>query len=462
MQNPPQGTHPIFTATVLSIGVRRAWATLILLAFLLLLVAALAIPFLFESSTMWYKFGWDKTSLRTGKMLGMAAGLLLLIQLPLAGRLTVPDRIFSLPGLMRQHRLHAWAIALLALIHPLCVLLPEGRLIIPLEMRYWPEWVGVGLLAALLVQFAGSQWRQQVGIPFHRWLPVHRIAGLTIVILLVVHVLYVSETFTQTGPPRLAVLIAAAIFGLTWLWVRSAWLRARRKPFVVSCVQTTGSDSTRVELTPATTYPWAYIPGQFAVVSFRSAEVSAEPHAFTLSSSPSRPESLQFTIRACGDWTRTVKRLSAGDRALLQGPFGHFSHRFTDPHRELILIAGGIGITPMLSMLRHMADHRDTRPVTLIWSNRSRERVIFADEMDRLERELTGLRRIPIFTRVAGTEGQAADRLNHDMLESMLSGCSRYSAIFVCGPPQMMKQIISDLKRLGFAPRAIYSETFDF
>jgi ferredoxin-NADP reductase len=60
----------------------------------------------------------------------------------------------------------------------------------------------------------------------------------------------------------------------------------------------------------------------------------------------------------------------------------------------MIMIAGGIGITPMLSMLRFMADQRDPRPVTLIWANRSPERVVYADEMDDLSDRLAGLRHI--------------------------------------------------------------------
>jgi predicted ferric reductase len=108
-----------------------------------------------------------------------------------------------------------------------------------------------------------------------------------------------------------------------------------------------------------------------------SKHVSREPHPFTLSSTPSRPGTLQFNIRASGDWTRTVAHLSEGDQARIQGPFGRFGHLFTTPDRELIMIAGGIGITPMLSMLRFMADHRDPRPVTLIWANRSPERVVY-------------------------------------------------------------------------------------
>ena len=72
---------------------------------------------------------------------------------------------------------------------------------------------------------------------------------------------------------------------------------------------------------------------------------------------------LQFTIRACGDWTLEVKNLLPGDRALLQGHSGRFGHFYAKPNRELIMIAGGIGITPMISMLRFMAYRGDPRPV---------------------------------------------------------------------------------------------------
>ena len=459
MSTPLQGNELPSIGTIIPSGIRALLATAIVALLLLTLAGALTIPFAFESPSMWYKFGIEKTSLRAGKMLGLTAGLLLFLQLPLAGRLKFLDRIFSLPGLMRQHRMHAWVIAILALIHPLCVLLPEGRLIVPLEMRYWPEWIGVVLLVFILSQFVVSQWRQSMGLAFHTWMRFHRIAGLLVAGLLVVHVLYVSESFSEDGLPRLAVVVAAAAFLLLWSWVRCAWLRVRRKPFLVSRVEPTGSDCTCVELTPARQSLLSYVPGQFAWVSFASATVVPEAHAFSLSSTPSRPGILQFTIRACGDWTRTVGRLSIGDHAFIQGPFGRFGHLHTHPDRELIMIAGGIGITPMLSMLRFMADHGDPRPVTLIWSNRSKKNVVFADEMDALAAKLTDLRMIPIFTRDAES-GKRSGRLDRTSLETMLSGCSRRSAIFVCGPPQMMRQVYTDLKTIGFPARSIFTEAF--
>jgi len=411
---------------------------------------------------MWYKFGAAKISLRAGKMLGMAAGLLILLQLPLAGRLKFLDRIFSLPGLIRQHRWHAWAIVLMALIHPLCVLLAEGKLMIPLEMRYWPEWVGVGLLVVLLAQFICTQWRRPLKIAFHHWLTGHRIAGLTIAALLIVHVLYVSETFTDNPPPRQVVVLAAGIFILFWLWARGAGLRARRHPFSVTRVENTGRECTCVEVEPEKGASMSYLPGQFAFVCFAGQRLSREPHPFTLASTPSRPGTIQFAIRHCGDWTRQVDTLAIGDRAYLQGPFGRFSHLLhASAQQEVIMIAGGIGITPMLSMLRFMADHSDPRPITLIWSNRTREHLVFTEEFEHLSAKLTGLRRVPIFTQHTNG-GKPSGQLNRRMLETLLSGCSRGSAVFLCGPPPMMTALTTDLKALGFSARSIITETFGF
>ena len=96
---------------------------------------------------MYYKFGMDKMLLRFAKMVGLAAAVLLLLQLPLAGRLKWLDRIFSIPGLYRIHRFNAYLIGVLIVGHPLLVLAPEGRWMVPLELRYWPEWVGVSLLS---------------------------------------------------------------------------------------------------------------------------------------------------------------------------------------------------------------------------------------------------------------------------------------------------------------------------
>jgi ferredoxin-NADP reductase len=125
------------------------------------------------------------------------------------------------------------------------------------------------------------------------------------------------------------------------------------------------------------------------------------------------------------------------------------------------MIAGGIGITPMLSMLRFMVDRNDHRAVTLIWSNRSRGDMVYSEEFNDLAAKLTGFRPVLNFTgKVEG--GYPSGRLNLEKLQTMLQPCSRRSAVFLCGPALMMKQVKGDLKRMGFASRSIYTETFGF
>jgi predicted ferric reductase len=427
----------------------------------LLLVGAMSIPFFFESPSMWYKFGLAKALLRTGKMLGLAAATLLFFQLIQAARLKVLDRVFSLPGLFRSHRLNAIVIFFLALLHPILVLSSEEKLIIPLELRYWPEWVGVGVLTLIVIHFSVSQWRRAFRITFHGWLLWHRCVGVFILGLAALHILFVSETFSEEGFPRTAVMVSTAIIVVLWLWVRSGWLRVRKMPLAVTRVAPEGKSCTCIELSPITDRPFQYLPGQFVFVSVHSKYISREPHPFTLSSTPTRPQCLQITVRASGDWTRHIDRVVEGDSVSIQGPFGRFSHILTDPDREIVMIAGGIGITPMLSMLRFMVDRQDHRAVTLIWSNHSREDIVYEEEFNDLMSKPIGLRSVFVFTG-SSAEGVSTGRLNLEKLQTMLQTCSRRAAIFMCGPVQMMKQVKGDLKRIGFTSCSIYTETFGF
>jgi predicted ferric reductase len=427
----------------------------------LLLVGAMSVPFFFESPSMWYKFGSAKALLRTGKIFGLAAATLLFFQLIQAARLKVLDRVFSLPGLTRSHRLNAIVILLLVLLHPILVLASEEKLIIPLELRYWPEWVGVGVLTLIVLQFSVSQWRCAFRITFHRWLLWHRCVGAFILGLAILHILFVSETFSEVGFPRSAVMVSTAMIVVLWLWIRSGWLRVRKMPLAVARVAPEGKSCTCLELSPMTNRPFQYLPGQFVFASVHSKHISREPHPFTLSSTPTRSQCLQITVRSSGDWTRYTGRIAEGDRVYIQGPFGRFSHRLTDPDREIVMIAGGIGITPMVSMLRLMADRQDLRPITLIWSNRTREDMVYSNEFNDLMSKLIGLRPIFVFTG-ASTERVSTGRLNVEKLQTMLQTCSRRAVVFLCGPGQMMKQVKGDLKCIGFASRSIHTETFGF
>jgi predicted ferric reductase len=451
--------QPSFLTQPIAARMRMIW-TIAILAFLVALWAGiLTLPYFFESQSMYYKFGWDKTLLRSGKMVGLTAALLLFLQLPLAGRLKWLDRIFSLPRLYGIHRCFAYAVATLVILHPVLVFLPDKMLMIPFEVRYWPEWVGAGLLMTILLQCGLARWRIKIFKAYYKWVWVHRIMGATAMVLLATHILFVSETFERHGLPRNLVIISAAMILALWLWLRLRAVLMRHHDYTVERIAPAGENAYSIDLRSKSGKALDYLPGQFAFLSLASQAMSREPHPFTICSSPSRSDTLQFTIRGSGDWTRRIKDLQMGDKATLHGPFGHFSHLFVPRHREIIMLAGGIGITPMLSMLQYMADTGDPRRTTLIWSNRTSKHLFHRQALDAMAGELTDFNWIPTFTREKVKNGYFG-RLNRQALESLLQSHSRSAVVFICGPPQMIRQLRKDLKCMGFQKGAVHFETF--
>jgi len=439
-------------------SVKLLLALLFVLIGLLLLLGALSIPLLFESFTIQYKFGLDKTLLRAAKMVGLAAAYFLLLQLVFSARIKILDRIFSINRLLSLHRIMAIAIAVLALLHAILILMSQGFETLRLDIKQWPEFVGVLLILSVFGIVIFSFWRQSFGIPFPIWWLFHRIGTPAAAVALLVHVLFVSDTF-EKGLPRALVLLALALYAMLYFWTKLKKLFRRRHPYTVKDVTPVAKDTICIRLKAYNRLNFRYAPGQFAFLSFKSNQVTMEEHPFTISSSPTRPSDLQFTIRASGDWTRTVHNLQPGDQAYVDGPYGFFGRASTQASKETIMLAGGIGVTPMLSMLRSRADLQDERSITLIWSNKTREHIAYPLEFADLEKRLKGLRIVHVLTREPGYNGETG-RLNQSKLNRLLAHCSRKSTVYVCGPPLMMEGVRHALLSMGFSRGSMLMERF--
>lgn len=184
-----------------------------------LLIGAASIPFVYESKSILYKFGTDKILLRTGKVLGMLAATLLLLQLLLSGSFSIIDRIYTPSARYLCHRANAVIIALFAVLHPLFVFAPEDITTIPLELEYWPEILGALLLILIWLITATSIWRVFLDFSFQRWQIFHRSATFAAVVMLVFHTIFGSDTF-ERGIPRIIVITAAIMYGLFYILVK--------------------------------------------------------------------------------------------------------------------------------------------------------------------------------------------------------------------------------------------------
>ncbi|MBN1904582.1 MAG: ferric reductase-like transmembrane domain-containing protein [Deltaproteobacteria bacterium] len=442
----------------LSRKARIIWGICLAAVAALFFAGAICVPFFFESQTLRYQLGTARSMLLTGHIMGTAAGLLLLVQMILVCRSRFLDRVFAINRLLLFHRINAIIILVLAVAHMLLILNTLGSQILSFEFSQWPEYTGLILLVMVAgIVFSGLS-RGLIGIKFQFWISLHRVFTPVAILLLCIHLYCVSNTFRYDSAYILIICFFAACL-LAYFILRLKKLSVFRPAFRVGKIFEAGKNIYSLELAPEKDKAVVYAPGQFAFLKIRSSAISPEEHPFTISSSPTRQPLLQFTIKDSGDWTNRVKEIKAGDKACIHGPFGIFGHINFESRDEIIMIAGGIGITPILSILRYLHDIKSGRKITLLWSNRTQKEVVYADELNNIEKSMTGLSIKYAFTREEGQNKNRA-RLNRDGLEMLLSGCSRGSIILLCGPPAMMTQVRKDLILIGFSGRSIIEERF--
>lgn len=403
--------------------------------------------------------GWPGT---TGRVFGLLAATLLFFQFGLSSKLKFLDRIFGLHRLLRLHRILGLSLVILASLHPLFMFASSGTEIGPFRLALWPVFLGILLLIGLWTGVAAALWRKFLAIPYQKWYFMHRFAMMGAVVLLTLHAWNVTDDFHRDWP--LSGLVAALfLYAVLFVWtVVLKPVSLKKRPYTVTRINPVGKDTHEVEMAaPGKEKVFSYAPGQFAFATFFSQGLPVERHHWTLSSTPTRPESILFTIKCSGDFTALIGRLRAGDRAAVDGPYGLFSHLAYDmgPGTEMVMIAGGIGITPMLSMLRYMVDIGDQRKVTLVWSNRTEAHILCREELEQMREKHPGLAVRHVLTRQEDFPGPTG-RLTLSTLGELLAGCDLDARVFVCGPPPMMKEVGNSLKRLGFRRSHIFTEKF--
>jgi ferredoxin-NADP reductase len=154
--------------------------------------------------------------------------------------------------------------------------------------------------------------------------------------------------------------------------------------------------------------------------------------------------------------------LRAGDRLELRGPIGGW---FTWEAKEgglLLLVAGGSGIAPLMAMIRHRAAAHSDAPVRLLYSSRSREETIYAEELESLAAGGSGA--LEVFhtltrSQPVGWTGYSR-RIDHEILEEVAPTPEQRPLAFVCGPTPLVETVATALVELGHDPARIKTERF--
>jgi len=402
-------------------------------------------------------------TIAVGRTLGLLAAMLLMLQFTMSARLKFLDRAFALDRLLRFHALTGAAAGVLAACHPLLLLSTDVYELRAFNAAQWPVLLGVASLVLLTVILCTSLWRAFLAIPFHTWRILHLLTFVAVATVSV-HALSIGGDLRKGWPFYfwIAVLVLyVALFVRTKI-VMPILLHRRR--YVVDAIEKVSPNTWNLDLSRRPIPPLRHFPGQFAFLRPYHEGLRRERHPFTISSSSTGdPATISFTIKESGDFTRHIGEIQLGDLVSIDGPYGRFSFllKRVKAGDHLLMIAGGVGITPILSMLRFMRDIADPRPVTLIWANRARNDIFFREEIDSLPRKLPNLRVHHVLSDEPDWPGPRG-YVTEALLQNLLTEGDRRARVFLCGPPPMMESVAAALRKLGFPRRRIHTERFSF
>lgn len=362
------------------------------------------------------------------------------------------------------HRQISFVALGLILAHPLLLFIfsPDTLALLLIWSAPWRARAAIAAVLALLAVVGLSVWRKKLKIEYNRWRIWHGLFASASIAFAMVHILLVGHYVDL--PWKRALWVGYGIF-----WVGLLIYTRLIKPFILlkrpyriaEVKQELGNAWTLV-LEPLGHKGFRFNPGQFAWITVRNSPFADAEHPFSISSSAEDSSKLAFTIKELGDFTSTIKKLQIGEKVYVDGPFGSFSVDRHQHANEFFFIAGGVGITPVMSMLRTLADRRESRKLTLVYANKEWDQITFRDELEEL-REKLNLNIIYVLEKPPAHWQGETGFINQNILDKILPGVKEKNKaeIFICGPGPMMNAVEKTLDKMGFWSGDFHSERFD-
>lgn len=209
--------------------------------------------------------------------------------------------------------------------------------------------------------------------------------------------------------------------------------------------------------------PFSFQPGQYAAISFKRHKRPTAARCFSIVSSPTDQSTLQFSMRTAGRYTKALASLREGDEVKVRGPFGGFV--FDDARdKDIVMLAGGIGITPFMSMVRYATATGRTNSILLLFSNRNQDDVPFAAELKLLQQRNPHFKVVFVIgegpTDKFTGQAVAKGRITPELVDKVISGNYESNGFFICGPPPFMKGMTNVLHGKGVPGNRIMTEAF--
>lgn len=385
------------------------------------------------------------------QVLAVLGTVLLSISFWLAGRFRFVESWFGgLDKVYRIHQLTGGAAMVMLLHHPLFLAI---NVLPRLDLVWGYFWFSRTIsydygITALYLMLLLVALTLVVNLPYSVWKRTHEMMGL-VLFFGALHALTIPSDISRFTPLRLWLQLWLALAG--WAVVYRRFLYEYIGPkyhYLIDEISDRG-EVLLVWLRPVNK-KMTYRAGQFVMINFPG--VVSEKHPFSVASNP-HEERLGLGIKVLGDDTLRMKRIKVGDWATVWGPYGSFGEKLLTK-RDLIWIAGGIGMTSFMSMLFDESIQAGAKKIDLFYCVARESEAVFDEQIKKAAagRENINYRRYLSSERGRMTAAAVAEAV----------GSLANKKIMFCGPAAMTLSLIKQFKQLGVANSQLVYEDFSF
>lgn len=406
---------------------------------------------------------WDEIS----SGLAMTAFAIVLVEFVLSGRFKVISARIGMDVTMRIHQLLARTALVFILLHPFLYQTPYLTFPLPWDVsRQLTLGLTAGSLASGLIAWVAlpvfvlvSIFRDQLPYRYETWRLMHGVGAVLIAVMVMHHTLNAGR---YSSDPLLAgfwmLLLAAALGSLVYSYVIMP-LKEAARPYQVTSVRKIARRTWELTIKPQHGDRLQFEAGQFVWLNLGHSPFSLHENPFSISSAPGQEAGIQFVIKQAGDLTNHLGEVAPATTAYLDGPHGNLTLKGRSG-KGIALIAGGVGVAPLLSIARQLDKDSDPRPLVLVYGNRLADQIVYEDELKLLADKKNRDVRFLLSEPEPGWTGLKG-MIDRTILDDVFGFDDASQWLYlVCGPPAMLDIVENALMARGVPASQIVSERF--
>lgn len=411
------------------------------------------------SGPMLFTDNLGSTFIALGRLAGLLSANLILIQLVLIGRTILLESTFGLDRLSVAHKWNGYTVIIFLILHPILLTLGYSILTETTYLGQYKDFIlnwhdvlkaALGFWLILGTVFLSITIIRKK-LKYETWYYVH-LFNYAALALAFGH----QMNFASAAQSPAFKLYWLTLYGIAFLIIARRFLKPiwdlYRFRFTIERVEQEGP-ATSIYIKGRDLGQFPIQAGQYMIVRFLQQGFWAEAHPFSLSLAPNNNH-LRITAKGLGDFTNKMPALLPGTKVLIDGPLGIFT-ALRSQNNKLLFIAGGIGITPLRSLMESLQSSK--KDIVLLYANKTKQDIVFLSELQTLTVK-PGNRLINILSNET-VEGYASGMLDKSKIAELVEDVKERD-VYLCGPPPMMKAVRKALIELGIPKSKIYYEKF--